>query len=399
MLSYVLPTRGRPHVLACTLDRLARLQHLPGEAEVVIVDNASTPAAVAPRFLSNGIPVRLIRLSENRSAAARNVGVEHAAGEWIVMLDDDSSPLDADGLLSSLQDAAPDVAAVQAEIYLPSPGQLLDPSREIRRTELTLRESGGLPEVIIGCGCAIRREAFNQVGGYDPSFDYYAEEYDLSAKLLLAGHRVTLDRRFGVLHEKSSERRSFGRIIRRLVRNNAWVNRRYAPASEMQHEHEHLITRYWAIARKEHSLLGYLHGYSELLVTLAEQPRTPMPTEIWDRFTGLAAARDALMHENATRPLGRVALINEGKNAHLVRRALQDMYIDFAPSRSDADTLVIATLSPGPMLSAIEAAVTAHAGRRVIAPWRTAMQGQSTDRDATHAVSLIETRLAAAHAA
>ena len=122
LISYILPTHDRPDRVARTLEALGALagdEHDRAGAEVVVVDNASQPPPSLPRALANGLPVHSLRLASNRAAAARNVAAERAHGAWLVMLDDDSCPLDA-GFAGLLADAPADVAAIGAEITLPS---------------------------------------------------------------------------------------------------------------------------------------------------------------------------------------------------------------------------------------------------------------------------------------
>lgn len=361
MISYVLPTRDRPELLAQTLDAIASLgDHAEvGGAEVVIADNASTIPPVPPACLPSGVCVRMVRMERNIAAAARNAAVQasDSTSEWVIMLDDDSYPMDL-GLSCALRDAAPDVQAIGAEILLPSAQG--SPPRH---------ESGGLPEVFIGCGVAIRRRAFLEAGGYDPTFDYYAEEYDLAARLMLRGGRIGFDRRFRIMHHKTASGRDMNRILRRLVRNNAWVMRRYAPLGESRRVLRETITRYAGIARKEKALAGYLQGLGETAWSLLRQRRSPMPSVLWDRFTGLAAARDALRSAHDAAPLGRVAIVHEGKNAWAVDRALTELHCERAASPAAADTLIIGTMSPGPMLDALHAASTEFPGRRIVPPF------------------------------
>ena len=141
MISYLLPTRNRPEPLRETLEALGclsgRRHQQFGGAEVIVVDNDSSPPAICPQKLANDFPVRLLRLEHNAGAAGRNAGAEIAAGNWLVMLDDDSHPL-TDDHLDVLAEAPKDLLAIGAEI-------LLDDDSH---------EAGGLPEVIIGCGAA-----------------------------------------------------------------------------------------------------------------------------------------------------------------------------------------------------------------------------------------------------
>ena len=341
MISYILPTHNRPDRLAESLTCIGRLRaddHAAvGGAEVIIVDNASDTPPSIPDRLDNGLPVHAVRLSSNLGAAARNDAAEQARGNWLIMLDDDSYPLDTN-FVHVLAEARPDVAAIGADIVLPN-GR---------------REAGGLPEVFVGCGAAIRRQAFLDVGGYDPTFHYYAEEYDLCAKLLLAGHRVVHDERFRVKHEKVSAGRDMNAILKYLVRNNGWIVQRYAASERritMLHE---TIVRYGRIAEIESAQAGYLEGLAELFSTLQDQPRRQMPQSLFDRFTGLAHARRTLTDSPLITDHTFIAIVDEGKNAWAVKQALRDIGATIVDEESDAHIFVIGTLSPGPMRDAYE---------------------------------------------
>ena len=60
--------------------------------EVVVVDNASTDGA--PEMVEQDFPqVKLIRLKKNIGIAGWNEGFKAAKGEYVLVLDDDSYPL------------------------------------------------------------------------------------------------------------------------------------------------------------------------------------------------------------------------------------------------------------------------------------------------------------------
>jgi GT2 family glycosyltransferase len=361
MISYVIPTRDRPRRLKDTLLAIEALgdHRALGGAEVIIADNDSAERLVLPKRLAGSIAVRELRLPANIGAAARNEAakVSDPASEWLVMLDDDSHPLDL-GFAASLAAQPADVAALAADIHLAS----------------GVRESGGLPEVFIGCGVAVRRGVFLALGGYDPAFGYYAEEYDLAARMLLAGRRVVFDPAFRVLHAKDTANRSFDLIAARLVRNNGWVAQRYAPEGRRLPELRALRRRYRTIAAKEHALRGFGRGLAELRATLRRQPRTPMSEELWDRFTGAAAARRTLLAAYAARPFATAAIVDEGKNVGVIVAALDSMGVRLTGEGEDAEVAVIGTMSPGPMLDAFERRVKHRypGAPRVIMPWSVA---------------------------
>lgn len=352
-IAYILPTRDRPLVLAETLAALGALPR--HDAQVIIVDNASTVRPRVPSSLANGLSVEVVPLRSNAGAAGRNAGVmvSDPACEWAVMLDDDSAPLGI-GHVKALNAAGPDVGAVAAEIWL-SKEQGIEAKRE----------SGGLPEVFIGCGVAIRRGAFLDAGGYDAAFGYYVEEYDLAAKLMLAGLRINMDRRFQVVHRKVAAGRDMDLILQRLVRNNGWVMQRYAPQRRLAGEVRHVIERYAKIAQKENATAGYGRGLEELLRSLHAQRRAPLRGSQWDRFTGAAAARASLERSFARRGFRSAAIVDDGKNSAVIRAVLRDLGVREADERS-AEALVIGTLSPGPMLDAWD---RRGGDPRVICPW------------------------------
>lgn len=356
MLSFIIPTRDRPERLALTLTQLARLDpaalRAAGGAEAIIVDNASAHVPVPPAALQSAMPTRVIPLGRNEAAASRNAAARQARGEWLIMLDDDSHPLDA-GLVTALAEAPSDVAAIGAEILLPSGAH----------------EAGGLPEVFIGCGVALRREDFIRAGGYDPAFGYYAEEYDLAARFLAMGRRIIHDPRFRVLHHKSAEGRNMNTILRRLVRNNGWVEQRYAPEPLREEMLARTIGRYRLIAEKERALAGFEEGRRELIATLAEQPRRELDRDAYDRFTGFESARHALAE--GLHGVRNAAIIDEGKNGWIVRRAAEECGIQVVRRAEEAEALLIGTLSPGPIADAL--ARHANEPRPVVAPWRWAV--------------------------
>lgn len=351
MLSFVIPTHNRSAELRETLDKMSELEFDPGSVEIVIVDNASQRAVSAAEGAC-APPTTLVRSDTNLGAAGRNLGAHAARGRWLVMLDDDSSPTDPQGLLAALHSAPDDVAAVMADIHL---------------SEDRGRERGGLPEVFIGCGVAIRRDAFLDAGGYDRAFGYYAEEYDLAAKLLLANHRIGFDPRFRVEHRKVERGRDMDTIVHRLVRNNGWVMQRYAPEHHRLPMLRHDRKRYREIARCEHAMTGYERGLVELRRTIRSQTRTPMSGAMFERFTGLTHGRTALGEAHAAQVFTSAAIVDRGKHAWCIEQVLDEFGVRRIEQPDQADVVIPGSMSPGPMLDS--AFAWQQAGARVVCPW------------------------------
>lgn len=354
-ISYITCTRNRRTELTGTILALDALHRdSPVDAELVIADNASdTP--IVDWLPKTSLPIHVVRLDSNKAAAGRNYAAERASHDWLVMLDDDSVPRDL-GHLPSIARADTSTAAIMADITLPN----------------GMRERGGLPEVLVGCGAALRKTAFLGVGGYDPSFHFYAEEPDLCARLISAGWSIGFDPWFRVLHHKTSTNRDMDNMLRLVTRNQGVVIERTTPDADLRFlRRDHLRRCRW-IAEKEDSVEGFARGLAELRVRRRAIDRRPMTLTHFNRFTGLHYAREAVQHALRTRPFNTACLTHEGKHAWAVRRALEESSISVIESPTDADRLVIATMSPGPMLDALAEMHALGMGERAVAPWTAA---------------------------
>ncbi|MDW5322336.1 glycosyltransferase family 2 protein [Plantactinospora sp. KLBMP9567] len=180
-VTVVVATRNRRDQLLATLARHT--------APVIVVDNASTDGtaeAVAACFPD----VRVVRLDHNAGAAARNVGVELARSPVVAFADDDSYW--APGALEQAARffrAHPRAGLLTAEVRL-GPERRLDPV-SAAMAEQPLGTPSDLPgPAVLGflaCAAVVRRQAFRQVGGFNPRLRVYGEEALLALDLAAAG--------------------------------------------------------------------------------------------------------------------------------------------------------------------------------------------------------------------
>lgn len=190
---------GWPY-LRRALEAVAALER-PAD-RVIVVDNASTDgsAAVASAFAG----VELIALPDNRGfAEANNIAAALAADcEWLAFLNPDAFP-DPSWLERLLEAAAaaPDCTMFASELRDAQNHQRLDGVGDAYHVSglcwrighgRALGDVAATPhEVFSPCGAAalFRRDAFDDVGGFDPSFFCYVEDVDLGFRLRLRGHR------------------------------------------------------------------------------------------------------------------------------------------------------------------------------------------------------------------
>src|SRR5919204_766575 len=111
-ISVVVPVYNVASYLGACLDSLAR--QTVSDLEIVIVDDGSTDASpqIAEGFVARDARFRLVRQENAGLGAARNTGIGHASGEFLVFADsDDVVPRHAyEGLLVTLERTGSDFA-------------------------------------------------------------------------------------------------------------------------------------------------------------------------------------------------------------------------------------------------------------------------------------------------
>ncbi|MGN6506713.1 MAG: glycosyltransferase family 2 protein, partial [Tepidisphaeraceae bacterium] len=86
-VSFIISTRNRCGTLLDTLDRVRDCGLSTGEFDVFVVDNASTDGT-ADRVRETHGWVKLIALTKNKGAVAKNLALPNALGQYVVFLDD-----------------------------------------------------------------------------------------------------------------------------------------------------------------------------------------------------------------------------------------------------------------------------------------------------------------------
>jgi GT2 family glycosyltransferase len=231
------------------------------DAEIIVIDNASADQSVA--FLSPVFPaVYFISNAENRGfAAANNQGFAIAKGEYILVLNPDTLiPESAiTTALQYLQEHA-EVAAAgfhmidgrgkflpESKRSFPSPwaafakltglSALFPYSGFLNRYalgQLAEKEIHAV-DVLAGAAMLIRKQAIEQVGGFDESFFLYGEDIDLSYRLRKAGFSNIYLGNISIIHFKGES--SSGDWLRRTKYFYAamliFVRKHYAGGSRL----------------------------------------------------------------------------------------------------------------------------------------------------------------------
>jgi GT2 family glycosyltransferase len=176
-ISVIVPTYQRPLLLKRCLQALLS-QKIDVPYEIIVVIDGPGEAIELPEHerLSN---VRIVTMEVNSGpAAARNYGFMHAKGELIVFTDDDCIP--HPDLLSSYWNSYNRMnwshVAFTGKVTVPINADPTDHERNIKQLETA---------EFLTANCALNRNAFTRVGGFDETYTMaWREDSDLHFNLL-----------------------------------------------------------------------------------------------------------------------------------------------------------------------------------------------------------------------
>jgi glycosyltransferase involved in cell wall biosynthesis len=167
-------------MLGDCLRALQRLEHEPGELEIVVVDDGSTDdtaRVVNDAARSARVPTRLVRNPGRGVNAARNAGVESTSGPWVAFVDDDE--LVPSGWARNVLDLVtrlPHVDGIGGPVVEQPGTKLRTCSRCSLGNAWVEPGTDGRYDRLIGGNMVLRRELFGVVGPFDPTISGRGDE-------------------------------------------------------------------------------------------------------------------------------------------------------------------------------------------------------------------------------
>ena len=204
LLSAIVVNFRRPELLrACLRSLEASLERVEAETELVVVDNGSADGST--ELVRAEFPgATVVALARNRGfGGGVNVGLERSSGEFVLLLNNDATvEPEAVGELLRVAEAAPDVAAVAAQMRFADRPQTIN-SAGIgidrlgvvydRLVGVSASASERAPAEVFGAsgGAALwRRAALESVGRFDERFFVYLEDADVAWRARMRGWRA-----------------------------------------------------------------------------------------------------------------------------------------------------------------------------------------------------------------
>ncbi len=227
LISIVILSYNRRGDLEETLQQLQRVDYQP--LEIIVVDNNSADGTV--RMIRENFPaVRVVALDKNSGVAGYNHGFSQAAGDYVVVLDDDSfvHP-DALKKMVAVFEENPRIGIVAFEVrnYF----QKEELNKYLLNNSETIGSSQGYSYQLAfnGAGAGIRRELLLKAGGYAEEFFLYWNEQDLALKVLNFGFKIVHCPDILAFHKLSAVNRSSWRAPFFYTRNLLWLLWKHYP--------------------------------------------------------------------------------------------------------------------------------------------------------------------------
>lgn len=243
-LSTIIPTHDRPEVLRQCLESLQAQDIDASLVEVIVVDDGSSSdvgAVVAAAAARGPVSIRCERQELAGLNTARNRGAKASDGEILAFLDDDTlvSPGWARALLRAFEQQGCAGVGGRVELRMAGPApiwlageqdQLLHPGGELGagRDYLAEFDLGAEPRWLddhtfpVGANCAVRRSAFDRIGGFHAGLDRLGQslvsngDLEFFRRLRAGGGKLRYEPSAHVFHCVPAERLTLRYFLRRL---------------------------------------------------------------------------------------------------------------------------------------------------------------------------------------
>ncbi len=237
MISVIVPVRNEEKFIRGTLDGLLEQDYPADRFEVLIIDGESTDstAQIVREYVSEHPNVHLFANPKKWSSAARNIGIEQARGEAVVVVDGHCEFVD-DQYLNNLEAAfsRDDIVCLGRPQCLEiSGGSLMQQAIALARAS----RLGHHPDSFIysdqertvpahSVAVAYRRSVFDQVGKFDEQFDA-CEDVELNHRIDKAKLKCLLAPKILLRYHPRASLRGLFRQMGRYGRGRIRLSRKH----------------------------------------------------------------------------------------------------------------------------------------------------------------------------
>ncbi|MCK5890033.1 MAG: glycosyltransferase [Methylococcales bacterium] len=257
------------------------------DIEIIAIDNGSVDGTA--EFLQAQPHIISTLLPDNTGIAGYNKGFIQAKGEFILVLDDDSCPINIASIDAVLKrfDQNPKIGVIAAHIQ--SPNQTPQWSWHLPKTN----QFEASP-FFIGCGFIIRNTLFRTINGYPEDFFLYQNEVAVSFQVGLQGYDIFYDPQFMIVHRGIPSQRPGWRRVFYPTRNTLWLIRTYYPPLQASYMIVSRLIIGFVRATMFSEIKTYFQGLKEGLIHPVE--KNTLPHHLRQRFSPFFKQNSLLHH-------------------------------------------------------------------------------------------------------
>jgi cellulose synthase/poly-beta-1,6-N-acetylglucosamine synthase-like glycosyltransferase len=205
--SVIIPVKNGAEVLPACLSGLARQTIPVSNFEVIVVDDGSTDQTteVVKRTVeswtkTNGPRLRLILEQSVGAAAARNRGVAASHGEILFFTDADCEPADdwLETVLNLFED--PEITGVTGRYNTRQSSIIAKLCQVEFENRYNYVRNFETIDFLFTHSAAVRKDAFNEVGGFDIRMPNSGEDLEFAYKLIRADKKLVFSNQAVVFH-------------------------------------------------------------------------------------------------------------------------------------------------------------------------------------------------------
>ncbi|MGD0359266.1 MAG: glycosyltransferase [Bryobacteraceae bacterium] len=207
------------------------------QREFVIVQHRAGDIAAMDRLLNTCACVRVPYTGPFNFAAMNNLGARHATGSVLVFMNDDVEPLENEWLTAMLAHANRQrVGPVGARLIYPSGAiqhagiviGIMEGAGHLHRNTFGSPYWNWLPftrnvSAVTGACLAIRKNVFEELGGFDESFPVNYNDVDLCLRARQAGYEVIVEPAALLRHAECQTRQAGVRLEERYLFERRWA--------------------------------------------------------------------------------------------------------------------------------------------------------------------------------
>jgi GT2 family glycosyltransferase len=208
-----------------------------GNREIVVVQHRTGDIAAMDRLLEDRVCVRVPYTGPFNFAAMNNLGARQATGKMLVFINDDVEPFDSEWLGALLAHAnRREVGVVGAKLLYPSGAiqhagiaiGIMEGAGHLHRNTFGVQHGNWLPFTrnvcaVTGAYLALRKDVFEELGGFDESFPVNYNDADLCLRARRAGYEVIVEPAAVLRHRECQSRQAGVRLEERYLFEQRWA--------------------------------------------------------------------------------------------------------------------------------------------------------------------------------